>query len=83
VNSVSPGMIPKISTKSLPFLRMENINNALKSCRELGVGTEDLFEMRDVFEERAVRNVQTTQQFVTIMICILAGCSLYSCIEED
>jgi hypothetical protein len=54
LNSIKPGLIPKIQTSHMPFKQMENITAFLKGCRVVGVAEFDLFETVDLFELKNV-----------------------------
>ena len=52
VNSLQPGTIPRINSAKMPFLIMENINNFLNGCRQMGVPDSELFVTVDLYENR-------------------------------
>lgn len=54
LNTIKPGLIPKIQTSHMPFKQMENITAFLKGCRAVGVAEFDLFETVDLFELKNV-----------------------------
>ncbi|GLE05473.1 hypothetical protein PINS_up014496 [Pythium insidiosum] len=54
MNTIKPGIVPKIQTSTMPFKQMENITAFLKACRVVGVAEFDLFETVDLFELKNV-----------------------------
>lgn len=54
LNTIKPGIIPKIQNSHMPFKQMENITSFLKGCRVIGVAEFDLFETVDLFELKNV-----------------------------
>ncbi|KAJ3042546.1 hypothetical protein HDV00_007080 [Rhizophlyctis rosea] len=60
LNKLRPGSIPRISTKPLPFLQMENINNFLSAAQRLGVPSAELFQTVDLFEGKGMQQVVVT-----------------------
>ncbi|KAI3629746.1 hypothetical protein MIR68_011181 [Amoeboaphelidium protococcarum] len=60
INALSPGCIQRISTKPLPFLQIENINNFIDACRSCDVGLNELFEAQDLFKGQSLDKVNET-----------------------
>jgi hypothetical protein len=50
LNAVKDGMVPVVRTDSVR--RLENIDNFLRGCRELGLADSTLFEAHDLLESR-------------------------------
>ncbi|TMW65935.1 hypothetical protein Poli38472_003700 [Pythium oligandrum] len=54
VNTIKPGIVPKVQVSTMPFKQMENITAFIKACRTIGVMEFDLFETVDLFELKNV-----------------------------
>ena len=70
INQLLPNTIKQISTKSLPFIQMENISNFLVAARTLGVPDHDLFRTVDLYEGKNLNQVAIT---VLTLARILTG----------
>eukprot|EP01047_Picozoa_sp_COSAG01_P065110 COSAG01_NODE_8738_length_2677_cov_3.877424_4_plen_328_part_00 len=57
VNTLHPGVVPKVSTSSTPFAQRENIERFTAALRALGVPDRENFETSDLFEESNMRQV--------------------------
>ncbi|KAJ1824347.1 Protein kinase of the Mitotic Exit Network, partial [Coemansia sp. RSA 2599] len=60
INTLRPGAIKRINTKSLPFTQMENISNFLAAARKLGLKSTDLFQTVDLYEGKNMPRVVMT-----------------------
>ncbi|KAJ1655699.1 Protein kinase of the Mitotic Exit Network, partial [Coemansia sp. RSA 25] len=60
INTLRPGAIKRINTKSLPFTQMENISNFLAAARKLGLESTDLFQTVDLYEGKNMPRVIMT-----------------------
>eukprot|EP00117_Sycon_ciliatum_P031125 scpid69529/ scgid24403/ Muscle-specific protein 20 len=52
MNTLKPGAIPKVTTSTLAFKQMENINQFLKAIVAYGVPMSDTFQTIDLFEAK-------------------------------
>lgn len=59
INSISPGMIPKIERPGQAFRERENISRFLQACRTLGVKEHALFSTDDLYEQHNMASVMT------------------------
>lgn len=50
INTLQPGIIPKINESKQPFKQMENINNFLSACEKYGCKRGDLFQTVSLYE---------------------------------
>eukprot|EP01104_Vermistella_antarctica_P021687 TRINITY_DN99_c0_g1_i1.p1 TRINITY_DN99_c0_g1~~TRINITY_DN99_c0_g1_i1.p1 ORF type:complete len:190 (+),score=67.47 TRINITY_DN99_c0_g1_i1:39-572(+) len=57
INALRPGTIKKISTRSMAFMQMENIEAYCKACTELGIPSEYNFMTVDLFEAKNISQV--------------------------
>jgi len=57
MNAIEPGTIKKIDTRNIPLVFVENINNYLKACWNLGIPNSELFVCSDLFQSKAISNV--------------------------
>lgn len=57
INKIKPGTIPEPARTGLAFKQMENIQNYLHGCKELGLPESSLFNTIDLFEEKNVNMV--------------------------
>lgn len=57
MNKIEPGCIPKIDTRDIPLVHVENINKYLKACWNLGVPSSDMFVTSDLFQRRGLLQV--------------------------
>jgi len=57
VNVISPGIVKKINTMSSTFKQLENIQNFLKACEDLGCKKLDLFQTVDLYEMQNIPQV--------------------------
>ena len=57
VNKLQPGMIPRISRKTMPFPQRENIKAFTDAARTLGVPDSENFETGDLFEQSNMKQV--------------------------
>ncbi|GBC06613.1 hypothetical protein RclHR1_06970004 [Rhizophagus clarus] len=61
MNRLKPNVIPQISRKDLPFVKMENISNFLNAARhQFGLHSSDLFQTVDLFEGKHMERVIAT-----------------------
>ncbi|CAB4430298.1 unnamed protein product [Rhizophagus irregularis] len=60
MNKLQPDVIPQISRKDLPFVKMENISNFLNAARKFGLHSSDLFQTVDLFEGKHMERVIAT-----------------------
>ncbi|KAJ2747813.1 Protein kinase of the Mitotic Exit Network [Coemansia sp. BCRC 34301] len=60
INTLRPGAIKRINTRSLPFTQMENIGNFLAAARKLGLESSDLFQTVDLYEGKNMPRVIMT-----------------------
>ncbi|KAJ3437407.1 muscle-specific protein [Anaeramoeba flamelloides] len=54
VNAIKPGSVRRVNNSKFPFKMMENINNFLLACENLGVPKYDLFMTVDLYEEKNI-----------------------------
>eukprot|EP01051_Picozoa_sp_SAG22_P007961 SAG22_NODE_581_length_8895_cov_2.587767_8_plen_482_part_00 len=59
-NAISPGVVRKVSTKSMAMFQMENITKFVAACRELGVSESSLFSTASLWERKNPSQVLTT-----------------------
>lgn len=57
INVIKPGTVKKINTMNSGFKQMENIQNFLKGCEELGCKKLDLFQTVDLYEQQNIPQV--------------------------
>jgi len=57
LNTIKPGVVPKIHESKIAYRHMENIGQYLKGCKALGVPVTDLFDTPDLYEERNINLV--------------------------
>jgi len=57
VNIIRPGSVKKINTSAMVFKEMENINQFLKACEDLGCKKLDLFQTVDLHESGNIPQV--------------------------
>lgn len=57
MNSIRPGIVPKVNEAGMPFKERENISNFLKACRALGVQEYSLFSTDDLYEKKDLNSV--------------------------
>ncbi|KAI7833360.1 kinase-like domain-containing protein, partial [Kickxella alabastrina] len=60
INTLRPGAIKRINTRSLPFTQMENIGNFLSAAQKLGLESTDLFQTVDLYEGKNIPRVIMT-----------------------
>ncbi|KAI9503339.1 calponin homology domain-containing protein, partial [Coemansia spiralis] len=60
INTLRPGAIKRINTKTLPFTQMENISNFLTAAQKLGLDSTDLFQTVDLYEGKNMPRVVMT-----------------------
>eukprot|EP00122_Pirum_gemmata_P016538 Pgem_evm1s15463 len=51
MNTITPNCIPKIRTKKLAMLLMENSRLYLEQCIKLGMESSDLFSASDLYKK--------------------------------
>jgi len=54
---IEPSSIKSISNSKIPFKKMENINNFLDACEQIGVKKIDLFQTVDLYEGQNLSQV--------------------------
>eukprot|EP00644_Phytophthora_capsici_P015574 jgi/Phyca11/575123/estExt2_Genewise1.C_PHYCAscaffold_700149 len=57
MNTIKPGLIPRIQTSSMPFKQMENVSAFVRACRSIGVAEFDLFETVDLYNQKNLGQV--------------------------
>jgi len=57
INCIKPGIVKKINGGTMSFKQMENINNFLTSCEEIGCKKMDLFQTVDLYEYQNIPQV--------------------------
>ena len=61
VNKIKPGSVAKVNDPAtMPFKKMENIANALKGLRALGMKEFEMFGTPDLFEEKNLKQVASS-----------------------
>ena len=61
VNKIRPGSVAKVNDPAtMPFKKMENIANALKGLRALGMKEFEMFGTPDLFEEKNLKQVASS-----------------------
>ena len=70
INAIKPGTVKKINTMKAPFKQRENIEMYLKGCEALGLKSQDLFQVNDLYENKnlymVVDNICTVGGMVRI-----------------
>jgi len=74
INKIQPGLIPEPARSPLAFKQMENIQNYLNGCRQLGLPQSSLFNTIDLFEEKNLNLVVSN----VFNICHLARGTRFS-----
>eukprot|EP01132_Coremiostelium_polycephalum_P007426 gene7426-9128_t len=59
VNTLKPGIIKRINESQISFKQLENIQNYLKACSQLGLQDTNLFNSIDLFENKDINLVIT------------------------
>ncbi|KAJ1799643.1 Protein kinase of the Mitotic Exit Network [Coemansia sp. RSA 2399] len=75
INTLRPGAVKRINTKTLPFTQMENISNFLAAAQKLGLDSADLFQTVDLYEGKNMPRVVMT---LLTIARVVAGIPLHS-----
>lgn len=59
VNTIRPGAIPRINTKPVKYLQIENISLFIRICKRVGCPQHDVMSAVDLFDGSNIRQVMT------------------------